>query len=105
MIIKKNKGENMGNFSDYIKRTDINNSDNINVDNDKKEDLEKLIEKYSSLSDNDLMKEFLKMTIERKKQGKLNEEELTILKSTILPYLDESQKNTLENLLEMIKNV
>lgn len=95
----------MGNFSDYIKRTDINNSDNINVDNDKKEDLEKLIEKYSSLSDNDLMKEFLKMTIERKKQGKLNEEELTILKSTILPYLDESQKNTLENLLEMIKNV
>lgn len=95
----------MGNFSDYIKRADINNSDNINLDNDKKEVLEKLIEKYSSLSDNDLMKEFLKMTIERKKQGKLNEEELAILKSTILPYLDEAQKNTLENLLEMIKNV
>lgn len=95
----------MGNFSDYIKRTDINNSDNINLNNDKKEDLEKLIEKYSALSDNDLMKEFLIMTIERKKQGKLNEEELAILKSTILPYLDEAQKNTLENILEMIKNV
>lgn len=93
----------MGNFSDYINSTNID--DEKNIKNNKNEKLEDLIENYSKLSDNDLMKEFLKLTIERKKQGSLSDGELETLKSTILPYLDEKQKNTLENLLEMIKNV
>lgn len=91
----------MGNFSDYINSTNIDDENK----NNKNEKLEDLIENYSKLSDNDLMKEFLKLTIERKKQGSLSNGELETLKSTILPCLDEKQKNTLENLLEMIKNV
>lgn len=94
----------MGNFSDYIKRTNLD-SENNNVVNKSDENLEEMIDKYSKLSDNDLMKEFLKLTIEKKKQGKLNDKELEILKNTITPYLDDNQKNSLENLLDMIKNV
>lgn len=94
----------MGNFSDYIKRTNLD-SKNIDVDNKNSEHLEEMIDRYSKLSDNDLMEEFLRLTIEKKKQGKLNDGELEILKNTIIPYLSDNQKNSLENLLDMIKNV
>lgn len=95
----------MGNFSDYIKSTNLAD-DKINAESkNNNEKLEQLIDDYSKLSDDDLMREFLKLTIERKKQGNLNDGELEILKNTIMPYLDEKQINTLENILEMIKNV
>lgn len=99
----------MGNFSDYVNSTNINKTTSSD---DKKgtkeysyENLEKLIDKYSSLDDDVLMKEFLKMTIERKRQGNLSEGELEMLKSTILPYLNDKQKESLEKILEIVKNV
>lgn len=99
----------MGNFSDYINSTNINKTTSGDGGKETKEcsyeNLEKLIDKYSSLDDDILMKEFLKMTIERKKQGNLSESELEILKSTILPYLNEKQKESLEKILEIVRNV
>ena len=99
----------MGNFSDYINSTNINKTTSGDSRKEIKEcsyeNLEKLIDKYSSLDDDILMKEFLKMTIERKKQGNLSESELEILKSTILPYLNDKQKESLERILEIVRNV
>ena len=89
----------MANFSDY----------NWNKENNEQklseQDLEKLIDKYSELDNDTLMKEFLKITLEKKKQGKLNDSEHSVLKNSILPYLNESQKQSLNSILEIVKNV
>ncbi len=89
----------MANFSDY----------NWNKENNEQklseQDLEKLIDKYSELDNDTLMKEFLKITLEKKKQGKLSDSELSVLKNSILPYLNESQKQSLNSILEIVKNV
>ena len=89
----------MANFSDY----------NWNKENNEQklseQDLEKLIDKYSGLDNDTLMKEFLKITLEKKKQGKLSDSELSVLKNSILPYLNESQKQSLNSILEIVKNV
>ena len=45
------------------------------------------------------------MTLERKKQGNLKDGELDNIKQTITPYLDSKQRQSLEKLLDMIKNV
>ena len=66
-------------------------------------------EKYYNYVMNDLVpmpdKEFFKMTLERKKQGNLKDGELDNIKQTISPYLDSNQRQSLEKLLDMIKNV
>lgn len=89
----------MANFSDY----------NWNKENNEQklseQDLKKLIDKYSELDNDTLMKEFLKITLEKKKQGKLSDSELSVLKNSILPYLNESQKQSLNSILEIVKNV
>ncbi|HBO49045.1 MAG TPA: hypothetical protein DD614_04370 [Clostridiales bacterium] len=89
----------MANFSDY----------NWNKENNEQklseQDLEKLIDKYSELDNDTLMKEFLNITLEKKKQGKLSDSELSVLKNSILPYLNESQKQSLNSILEIVKNV
>ena len=89
----------MANFSDY----------NWNKENNEQklseQDLQKLIDKYSELDNVTLMKEFLKITLEKKKQGKLSDSELSVLKNSILPYLNESQKQSLNSILEIVKNV
>lgn len=92
----------MGNFSDYINKPEpeVKKDSKLNT-----EDLEKLIEKYSEYESDALLKEFLKMTIERKKQGNLKDSELDNIKQTILPYLDSNQNESLEKILDMIKNV
>ena len=89
----------MANFRDY----------NWNKENNEQklseQDLEKLIDKYSELDNDTLMKEFLKITLEKKKQGKPSDSELSVLKNSILPYLNESQKQSLNSILEIVKNV
>ena len=92
----------MENFSDYINKTEpeVKKNNKLNT-----EDLEKLIDKYSEYESDALLKEFLKMTLERKKQGNLKDSELENVKQTITPYLDSNQKQSLEKLLDMIKNV
>ena len=89
----------MANFSDY----------NWNKENNEQKlserEWEKLIDKYSELDNDTLMKEFLKITLEKKKQGKLSDSELSVLKNSILPYLNESQKQSLNSILEIVKNV
>lgn len=92
----------MGNFNDYIK----SNSDNLQKDNYKdKEKLEEKINEYSALSSDELMNEFIKLTIEKKKKGELKKEELDSIKDTIIPFLNGEQKIMLNKLMNMVDNV
>lgn len=114
----------MNKFSDYIsnenkKKFENKNSnlssvggsnEKMSFENKKQnqnnyEDLEDLIDKYSRLGSDDLMKKFLEMTITKKKKGELNEENLRALKNTVLPYLNEDQVQSLNNILDIVKNV
>lgn len=103
----------MGNFSDFIKNennTYKNNNEsdikNNNIDeNANKIKLEEMINNYKGLSQSELMNEFIKMTMKKKKDGTLKESELENIKKTILPYLTEEQKINLENILNMVRNV
>lgn len=98
----------MGNFSDYINEKEKSNLANNKIfeeDVSVEDSLKNKINKYSSYSQDDLMNEFLKLTIEKKKQGKLDNDELSSLKKTIEPMLNNEQKKTMNNLFEMVKNV
>lgn len=96
----------MGNFSDYIKNNNENKNikQNINKKLDE-QDLEKLIDKYSDMNSDVLLQEFMRMTIEKKRRGELTNSELENIKKTMLPYLNENQKNSLAKMMEIIKNV
>ena len=104
----------MSNFSDFLnnqnneqinKSTLYNDSNNSNSTEEKTKNLENLINKYSNYSNDDLMREFLKLTMDKKKKGELNREELENIKNTILPYLDEKQKQNLKQILDLVDNV
>lgn len=98
----------MSNFSDFLN----NNKNNLDKNEIKKQEhtpnekkLEDMIENYSKYSHDELMNEFLKMTMKKKKQGELSSEELNSIKSTIMPYLTDEQKLNMEKLLKMVEYV
>jgi hypothetical protein len=93
----------MGNFNNYIMND--KEEEKINADKIDKENLEDMINSYQGLSENELLNEFLKRTIDKKKKGELKKDELELIKSTIIPYLNEEQKINLDKLLRMVENV
>ena len=97
----------MSNFSDYINNNDYkSNQDNKDLNKSyHQDDLEKMIDKYSSYDKDSLMKEFLKLTLEKKKRGELGVEELDKLKNLLSPMLNSEQKSNLNEILELIQNV
>jgi len=100
----------MSNFSDYIKNNSkgekSSNNKNVNTNSQLNEqNLEKLIDKYSSYSSNDLLNEFIKLTIEKKKKGELNNQELQKIKSTIVPFLSQEQKSKLDEIIELVEKM
>lgn len=96
----------MSKFSDYKELPQENyeksNSSSTRVS---EKNYEELIHKYSALSNEELMKEFLNLTAREKGEGKLKEGELESIKNTLSPYLDDTQKNSLDNLLNMVRDV
>lgn len=95
----------MANFSDYNWDERENKKSVNDSTQNKHANLEQLIEKYSSLDSNSLIKEFLKLTLEKKQKGELNDSELNSIAEIILPYLDDKQKQSLKSLMEVVKNV
>jgi len=103
-VVFNNNGGVVANFSDFIK----NSNNETNVKKEEKvsqENMEELINKYSKLDNNSLMKEFIKMTIDKKKKGELSNSEINSIKSAILPYLNTEQVSQLEKLLDLVENV
>lgn len=93
----------MNNFSDFVKNNSFNDKEDEKKENTQK--LEDMISNYQQLSQNDLMKNFLKLTIEKKKKGELKKEELEAVKNTLSPMLNDEQRGMLNELLLMVENV
>lgn len=92
----------MSNFSDYINSNKINEGLH---EKKTKESLQSKIDEYSGFSQDRLMSEFIKLTIEKKKRGELTNDELQSLKNTIVPMLNNEQKIMLDKMLQMVKDV
>ena len=90
----------MTKFSEYIKN-DI--SDNIQNSFSRSEDINDLIDKYSTYSYEELMNEFLKESDRKKKIGELSDSQLDTIKSTLKPYLSEEKQNKLDDLFNVVK--
>lgn len=91
----------MSKFSEFIK-------ENKPTDNIKtkviEEDISKIIDKYSTYSQDDLMKEFLQETERKKENGELDAEQLNGVKNILMPYLSEPQVERLNQLLDMVND-
>lgn len=96
----------MGNFSDFIKENNKNNNDkDPNKKSYSEENLTQMINKYSAYGKDELMKEFLKLTLEKKRRNELSPEMMSNLKNILYPMLTEEQKRNLNTILEMVENV
>lgn len=95
----------MSSFNDFIKDNKDGESIKDTYTEDRNKKLEDKINEYQKLSSNELMQEFIKLTIEKKRNGELTKNELENIKQTIIPYLSEEQRQSLQNLLDMVDNV
>ena len=98
----------MGNFSDFVNIENNKKMDSKKMDTNEKvseDNLKKMVDKYSGLSNDELMREFVKLTTEKKRNGELGKSELSNIKNTIMPYLDENQKAKLNSIIDMVDNV
>lgn len=72
--------------------------------NHQNDDLEKLISKYGTKSQSELMNEFIKLSSEKIKNGTLNKNSIDNIKKTIFPYLTEEQKKSFYSIISQVTN-
>ena len=89
----------MGKFSEFLKE----NNDNNTIESCCEQNINELIDKYSTYSESDLMREFLLESEKKKENGELNSDALNKIKNLLTPYLNEDQVNRLKELLDMVK--
>ncbi len=89
----------MSKFSDFVN----NDRPSNNCENNGDKDINELISKYSALSNDELMHEFLIETAKRKKNGELTEEYISKIKNILTPHLTKEQIAKLDVLLGMVK--
>ena len=68
-----------------------------------KNDIEQKIKKYQNLSQSELLNELLKETAKQKQNGNFDTNQLEEIKNSLLPMLDENQKQRLEQITKMLK--
>ena len=93
-------------FSDYIEN-DIFISDKGKIGDeyivsDNVESTEKLIDKYSKYSTDELMNEFIKMTEEKKRNGTLGAD-IDRYNKVLEPYLTEEQKSRMKDIFDKVR--
>ena len=91
----------MNKFSDFTKNNQFSNR--VDMEENNKEKVESYMNKYINLSQQDLMKEFMKLTNQRKANGEFNQAEIDKIQETLNPYLTEEQKHNLESIINMVK--
>ena len=69
---------------------------------DKTKEYEDILNKYKNMNSNDLMKNLFSEASKLKQQGKLDSGTLNSLKSTLSPFLNNEQKNMLNELISAI---
>ncbi len=76
------------------------NKNNINANDTKI--YEDLINKYKDMNQNELMQNLFSEASKLKQQGKLDSASLNNMKNTLSPFLNEQQKEMLNNLVNAI---
>ena len=100
IFIELIKGVKMSSFNDFLKEEDVvEEVKNATIE----QDVNELIDKYSTYSQEDLMAEFLKESERKKLNGELDDGQLSRVKNILAPYLSAEQQEKLNNLLNMVK--
>ena len=93
-------------FSEYNDNDLNRNSDTYNWDHGiDANKINETIDQYSKLSDDQLMNEFFKKSVDLKQTGLLNKTKLDLIKQTLAPYLNEQQIDNLNKILDLVNNV
>ena len=98
----------MTNLRDFINQKNAQQESNnfeklINEDPQKVENIQENLKKYQNMSQSDLMSELIKEASRMKQNGSLNDGSLNVLKNTLMPMLNDQQKNMLNTILNQIK--
>ncbi len=91
-----------GNDKDNVKSDNITingNKNNINASS-----IENLYNKYSSFSEDELMREFLRQSAKQSKNGNLSKDKISSMRDVLFPYLNDKQKNKFNNLMKMVSD-
>lgn len=78
------------------------NEKTIEQNKDKAEDLEKILNKYKDMDQNSLMRTLFSEASKLKREGKLNSETINSLRTTLAPFLNEQQRQMLNELVAAI---
>ena len=93
-------------FSDYIEndvfKENMDKGTNDYIVNDNMDSTEKLIDKYSKYSTDELMNEFIKLTEEKKRNGTLSAD-IDRYNSILEPYLTADQKSRMKNIFDKVR--
>lgn len=76
----------------------------IEENKEKSNEYNDIINKYKDMDSNELMSNLFSEANRLKSEGKLDDESLNNLKSTLSPFLNDEQKNMLSNLINAINN-
>lgn len=80
----------------------VANEDNASNEGINQKSAEKLYNQYKDYSQQELMQELFKVASSEKEKGTLTKEKLQGIRSTILPYLNDSQIDFLDKLIEKL---
>lgn len=69
---------------------------------DKTHEYEEILNKYKNMNQSDLMSNLMNEATKLKKEGKLDSNSLSNLKSTLAPFLNSEQQTMLNNLINTI---
>ena len=89
-------------FSDFAKNKTYERNEMSKSESN--QNIENLYEKYKDYSQAELMEELAKQVAKQKKDGSFDFEKIMNSVNTILPYLNQEQKENILNLLSSIKN-
>lgn len=79
-------------------------SDSLNGSKENIKDIEDKVNKYSKLTNQELMQEFLKQSSIGVSNGSINNDVISKYRNTLFPYLNDSQKQVFESLVGSINN-
>ncbi len=85
-------------FKDFIRE----NEKTANQEDDKVKDYQKIIDKYKDMDQNSLMTTLFEEASKLKQQGKLDSNSLNGIKTTLAPFLNDQQKQMLNELVTAI---
>lgn len=103
---KGNENFNSSENNKYCNNNSMNNNEGSKKEQDKIDGkkVKDTYEKYSNMPKQTLINEFVKETARQKSRGMLSDEQINNIQNTLSNYLNESEKEKLNNILNMVKD-